>query len=178
MALVLSWENPTTLSDQLCHTASVLRTTASGGGVADVDVPWGMYIDTETSDPKTSYVIAYLTADGAQQTTIENRFIRRWVLPQDACAVHFQLSRPDGSPDANRVIDISDDWAAGNYRIRIATNSNGEAQFVGRSGYRFHIWLEGDREVLDVCIPDIRQIEWADLQAYGSVVTRDHRAWY
>lgn len=180
MSLVLSWENPPGLIDLNVRSVTIRRlasAVASSVLVTD-DACWGMEVDDGNSDPAARYEIEYLTSQGAINAHLPDEQIQRWVRPAESCIITWTLVKPDGSPDANRIIEISDKHITGNFIRRITTNHAGRARFVARFGQRLTYFLEGDLLELDAVAPRLQDVTGDALKEYGSQVIRDHRAWF
>lgn len=180
MALVLSWENPPGLIDLNVRRVTIYRTNPPGSPPVTVtdDACWGVAVDKECADPGAYYEILYLGTEGQQKARITNAEVQRWVRPEESCLIIWQLTKPDGSPDANRIIEVSDKHKTGNFIRRLTTNQEGKAQFVAVYGERLTYFLEGDLYELDAVAPRTREATSDQLRAAGSLVIRDRRAWF
>ena len=181
MALVLLWENPPGLID--LNVRKVVIRKSSNGVPGDIEVTgdacWGMEVDQSTSDLSAfMYQIQYLGPKGEQKACISDEMIQKWVRPAESCLITWELTRPDGSPDANRILEISDRHKTGNYIRRMATNQAGKALFVAAFGQRLTYFLEGDLLELDAVAPRLQEITHTELTNYGSQVIHDRRAWF
>lgn len=179
MSLVLYWENPTGLLDMNARQVVIWRTPVSSPSyIVNADACWGMAVDHENSDPSATYDIFYLGPQGEQRANIVNASIQRWVRPEKSCLITWELTKQDGSPDANRILEISDRHVTGNFIRRLTTNHAGKAQFVAVYGQRLTYFLEGDLYELDAVAPPLREVTSNELKTYGSQLIRDHRAWF
>ena len=181
MALVLAWENPPGLIDLNVRKVTIRKSMIAVAGDIEVtdDACWGMAVDPSTSSPSDFlYEILYLGPKGEQKARVSDEMIQRWVRPAESCLITWDLTRPDGSPDSNRVLEISDRHKTGNYIRRMATNHNGKALFVAAFGQRLTYFLEGDLLELDAVAPRIQEVTHTELTNYGSQVIRDRRAWF
>lgn len=180
MSLVLSWENPPGLIDLNVRSVTIRRldSTSAASVLVTADACWGMEVDNGNSDPSARYEIEYLTSQGAINAHLPDDQIQRWVRPPMSCIITWDLVKPDGSPDANRIIEISDKHITGNYIRRFTTNHAGRARFVSRFGQRLTYFLEGDLLELDAVAPKLQDITGEALKAFGSQVVRDRRAWF
>lgn len=179
MSIVLYWENPANLIDLNVRQVIVSRIPADGiPQTVTEDACWGMEVDSETSDPSTQYEIQYLGSNGEQKAVFQDQQIQRWVRPDSSCLITWQLTKPDGSPDANRILEISDRHNTGNFVRRLTTNHAGRARFVTLYGQRLTYHLEGDLYELDAVAPELREVTADELRQYGSLLVRDHRAWF
>jgi len=180
VSLVLYWENPAGLIDLNVRKVVVWRTPTDGSEafIINDDACWGMTVDNENSDPSAMYEIDYLGPQGERKAYFPDPQIQRWVRPDKSCLITWQLTKPDGSPDANRALEISDRHITGNFVRRLTTNHAGKAQFVAGYGQRLTYFLEGDLLELDAVAPALREIDHTELVKYGSQLVRDHRAWF
>lgn len=180
MSLVLYWENPPGLIDLNARKVVIWRTppTGSPSVMANADACWGMAVDSENSDPEAIYDVMYLGPQGEQRAVIQNRMVQRWLRPEKSCLITWELTKQDGSPDANRILEISDRHITGNFIRRLTTNHAGKAQFLSVYGQRLTYFLEGDLYELDAVAPPLREITGDELKKYGSQLIRDHRAWF
>jgi hypothetical protein len=179
MSLVLSWENPAGLFDQGVNSVLVTRTTPNGTTVnVTTDGTWGMELDEGNDDVSAVYDVMYLGPTGNTVVHLTTQDIERWPRPSKSCAIRWDMIRQDGSPDANRIIGISDRHNTGNFVRFITTNQAGKALFIAMYGARLTYHLEGDLYELDAVTPSLREITWPDFVAYGSQLISDHRAWF
>ncbi len=180
MSIVLSWENPPGLIDLNVRRVVIHRTDRPGALPITVtdDACWGVAVDGEGADPKAYYEIEYLGAKGQMLAHFEDEQIQRWDRPASSCLITWALIKPDGSPDANRIIEVSDKHVTGNFIRRLTTNHAGRAQFVAMYGERLTYFLEGDLYELDAVAPKLREVTSDQLRASGSLLIRDRRAWF
>jgi hypothetical protein len=146
------------------------------GLLVATDIPWGYYEDVETNDPDTKYTIIYLGANNEHIAVLNDSDISRYNRPDGMCRVTFSFSRPDGSPDKCRMIEVSDEvTGTGTFVRKLCTNNRGKAVFFAQSHSRLLFRLDGDSMALDVAIPDVRDITYEELVPLGSVVDVDPR---
>jgi hypothetical protein len=180
VSLVLYWENPAGLIDLNVRKVVIWRIPADGSAayIVNDDACWGMAVDSENSDPAAMYEIEYLGSRGERKAYFPDDQIQRWERPDKSCLITWQLTKQDGSPDANRSLEISDRHVTGNFIRRLTTNHAGKAQFVAVYGQRLTYFLEGDLYELDAAAPALREVTSDQLRADGSLLIRDHRAWF
>jgi hypothetical protein len=176
----LCWENPAGLIDLNVRKVVIWRTPLDGSTSYPInqDACWGVAVDHENSDPSVMYEIEYLGPQGERKAYFPNYQIQRWVRPDKSCLITWQLTRQDGSPDANRIIEVSDRHVTGNFIRRLTANHAGRAQFVVVYGQRLTYFMEGDLYELDAVAPPLREVTNEELKKYGSQLIRDHRAWF
>lgn len=180
MSLVLFWENPPGLIDLNVRKVAIRRYSSVNGisVIAIEDACWGMEVDSENDDTSAMYEITYLGPVGETKARIDNRDVQRWKRPDESCLITWELVKPDGSPDANRILEISDRHVTGNYIRRLALNHAGKARFVAGYGVRLTYFLEGDLYELDAVAPHLREVTHEKLKESGSQLIHDHRAWF
>jgi len=180
VSLVLSWENPPDMLSLSVRDVKLWRTLIPGTipTLVDGDVAWGMAVDHENSDLQAEYEIQYLSATGSLQYRWPDYDIERWIRPEKSCLIRWELVRSDGRPDANRIIEITDRQKIGNFSVTLTTNHEGKAIFVANYGARLTYFMEGEVYELDVCAPSVRDVNWKELQKYGTQSIHDHRAWF
>lgn len=176
-SLILSWDNPTALWDPLAHSCQLWRALKPMvSALVASDITWGVYCDTENSDPAAEYCIKYLDSNGAQVELVLNLDITRYARPASICEITFDREKRDGSPDAGRAICFSNEaGGSGDWTKTIITNSKGKGVFFAMPGNRLLMRVDGDMKALDFVVPDLRKIDYNDLHKYGTFVDTDPR---
>lgn len=169
--LLLTWDHPL---DVAAVSARLIR----GSVVVTEDVTWGAVADRENDDTSAPYAVEYLRVDGTPVLTIP--ITRKFKLPDTVCEVTFELARTDGTPDSNRLIEISDLHGASEPESTrtYSTNYNGKASVFLRRGAKQYIHLENTRLGLEVIVPDVASIPYTELLSDGSRVVHDRRGWF
>lgn len=183
MSLLLSWQNPIGLFDRPeSHRAQLWCIPAKAhvrGYIIDPDVVWGFHEVAGTLDPEDSFVVRYVSGRERSLDSVPADKIKIWERPAKSCRVDTSWVRPDGSPWAGRIIEITDRETQGSqYSRRLVTNSRGEMAFVLIPDARVIIRIQGEMKALDVCVPDRREIGWDELTANATIINADRRGWY
>jgi len=183
MSLLLSWETPAELYDTLraVSRAAISRQTPMVTGdspitVVNNQVSCGFYEDTGNNDPAMVYTIDYLRpGNSGSVLKICDDAIRRWVRPADTCRIDFEFRRPDSSPWHARRFKIFDIPGQGWVRD-MWCDPNGKAHVVLSWGQRVRIEVEGMAQALELAVPHLQQVNFFDLNSYGTWLRVDERA--
>ena len=176
--LVLSWENPTDLFAPVVRYATIERRDGDlTSRVIETDATWGVYEDLENDDTLAEYTVIYKGPFGEHLFTVGNNQISRYKTPANICKVTFDLIRQDGSPDAGRVIEFTDESTeTGQFVRRVVANAAGKAIFFAMPNSALLVRLSGKAKAHHVGIPDVREISYSNLIAlHGSEADADPR---
>lgn len=171
--LLLTWDHPL---DIQARSARLIR----GSVVVTEDITWGVAVDPENSDLTAQYQVEYIGLDGTAVLQIQPQYIRKFPRPDSVSEIAFLLFRSDGTPDSNRLIEVSDLHEPGEPESTrtFATNYNGKASIFLRRGARQYIHLENTRLGLDVIVPDSALVTYDDLLTQGSRIIHERRGWF
>lgn len=171
--LLLTWDHPIDINP---YSARLAR----GSYVVRDNIPWGVVADPGNDDASVGYTIEYTDREGVVMYTVQNRDIRRGKLPVNTCEVTFTLTGPDGLPDANRRIELSNSHEAGvpEYGRIVSTNSDGIAVVYLKQGVQQYVYLENAKYGLQTVIPNAAVASYDDLIANGSQQLHDRRGWF
>lgn len=176
--LILSWENPTELFIPAVRKVTLHRRLGDSLSVlAKSDVTWGVTEDLENSNVDAEYTVIYEGPFGEHMVTVGDKQIERYAKPDKIVRINFAFIRPDGSPDAGKCIEFTDEAAAnGQFVRRIVTNSKGVACFFAMPDSELLVRVDGWKYAYHVVIPDKRVIDFDELlDEYGSQADTDPR---
>jgi hypothetical protein len=176
--LILSWENPTELFIPAVRKVTLHRRVGEMLSVlVKSDITWGVTEDLENSDPDAEYTIIYEGPFGEHIVTVGDKQIERYAKPVYITRIDLSFVRPDGSPDAGKCIEFTDEGVAnGQFVRRIVTNSKGVAAFYAMPDSQLLVRVDGWKKAYHVVIPDVRTISFDELiKEHGTQADTDPR---
>lgn len=175
MSLLLSWQNPVELYDNVTsYRAEVFR----GAHAIESDAVWGFH-EVPDGLPDEQYSVQYVDRRGSPRITVRWEDVDSWERPANGCLIQGILRRADGGVDRGRVISVTDIQSDGmKFNRRYVSNSQGRIAFLLIPGSKVLIREDGAMKALDFCTPDKRDLGFTDLHKHGSWVDTDRRGWY
>jgi hypothetical protein len=147
--------------------------------LVQADITWGTALDTENANPDAQYLVVYHGPFGENLYTVYDQDISRYTPPDDICKITIESQRPDGSPDAGRVYEFSDEGLGtgnGEFVRRIVLNTHGRGVFFATPGSGLLTRQSGSLIAWNVVIPDLRTVAFTELiKTYGSPTDTDPR---